>query len=186
MINLRNPKPRTLFFNKDVKDDSIGELIKEIVSINDDDEELEVVFQMNGMKYERPAIKIYIDSYGGMVYQCFGVISVIEKSKTPIHTIVTGCAMSAGFLMLISGHKRFAHRLSTPLYHQLSSKLVGSFQQISEDFDELKRLQDVIEEIVIQKTKIKKSKLDEVREKKVDWFLTAEEALQNKVIDEIL
>ena len=64
-------------------------------------------------------IKIYIDSYGGQVYQCFGLIGVME-SKTEIHTVCSA-AMSCGFIILINGHKRFAYRHATPLYHRVSS-----------------------------------------------------------------
>ena len=128
--NLPLPKKRDLFFNKQVDQNSIGDLTQKIIEINQDDEHLKKVYSIYNLKYNPDPIKIYIDSYGGQVYQCFGLLSVIERSETPIHTIVTGCAMSAGFMILISGHRRFAHKLSTPLYHQVSSGAIGTVKEM--------------------------------------------------------
>lgn len=184
--NLPLPKDRNLYFAKQVDQSSIGDLTKHIIEINEDDKHLKKLYSVYGIDYSPKPIKIYIDSYGGAVYQCFGLLSVMERSKTPIHTIVTGCAMSCGFLILISGHRRFAHKMSTPLYHQVSSGAFGKVQDMEERLGEAKRLQRQIEEHTMQKTKIGKKKLKQVLENKIDWFMTAEEALELGVVDSIL
>jgi len=184
--NLPLPRKRDLFFNKQVDQSSIGELTQKIIEINNDDDHLKKVYSIFNLKYKPDPIKIYIDSYGGAVYQCFGLLSVIERSETPIHTIVTGCAMSCGFLLLISGHKRFAHKMSTPLYHQVSTGFFGKVQDMKEKVEEAKRLQEQIEEYTKEKTKIGKKKLKKILENKIDWYMTSEEALELGVIDEIL
>jgi ATP-dependent Clp protease protease subunit len=180
------PKKRDLFFIKQVDQASIGELTQKIIEINQDDEHLKKVYSIYGLKYEPEPIKVYIDSYGGYVYQCFGLLSVIERSQTPIHTIVTGCAMSCGFMILICGHKRFAHKLSTPLYHQVSSGAFGTAKDLEEKLEETKRLQKQLESIVREKTEISKKTLKEIFVTKKDWFMSAEEALELGVVDEIL
>lgn len=184
--NLPLPRKRDLFFAKQVDQSSIGELTQKIIEINNDDDHLKKVYSIYNLEYKPDPIKIYIDSYGGGVYQCFGLLSVIERSETPIHTIVTGCAMSCGFLLLISGHKRFAHKMSTPLYHQVSTGFFGKVQDMEEKVEEAKRLQEQIEEYTKEKTKIGKKKLKKVLENKIDWYMTSEEALELGVVDEIL
>ncbi len=184
--NLPLPKKRDLFFIKQVDQSSIGDITQRIIEINQDDEHLKKVYSIYGLKYEPEPIKIYIDSYGGYVYQCFGLLSVMERSVTPIHTIVTGCAMSCGFMMLISGHKRFAHKLSTPLYHQVSSGAFVTVKEMEEKIEESKRLQEQLESIVKEKTNISKKKLKEIFDTKKDWYMTSEEALSLGVVDEIL
>jgi ATP-dependent Clp protease protease subunit len=186
MAELALPKKRDLFFNKQVDQNTIGDITQKIIEINQDDEHLKKVYALYNLKYEPDPIKIYIDSYGGYVYQCFGLLSVMERSQTPIHTIVTGCAMSCGFMMLICGHKRFAHKLSTPLYHQVSSGAWGTVKELEESVQESKRLQKTLESIVKDKTDISKKKLREILETKKDWYMTAEEALELNVVDEIL
>jgi len=110
----------------------------------------------------------------------------MEKSVTPIHTLAVGAAMSCGFMILISGHKRFGYRHSTPLYHQVSTGFWGKVKDMEESLEETKRLQKKIEDITLEKTSISKKRLKEVLKNKIDWFMTAEEALQLGVIDEIL
>ena len=184
--NLQLPKERNIYFTKQVDQSSIGDLTKSIIEINEDDDHLKKMYATYGIEYKPKPIKIYIDSYGGAVYQCFGLLSVMERSKTPIHTIVTGCAMSCGFLILISGHKRFAHKMSTPLYHQVSSGAFGKVQDLEEKLEESKRLQKQIEEYTMEKTNIEKKRLRKVLKNKIDWFMTAKEAKDLGVVDEIL
>jgi len=184
--NLPLPKKRDLFFTKQVDQSSIGELTQKIIEINQDDEHLKKIYNVYGLTYNPEPIQVYIDSYGGYVYQCFGLLSVMERSQTPIHTIVTGCAMSAGFMILISGHKRFAHKLSTPLYHQVSSGAVGTVKEMEEKLEESKRLQKQLEDIVKERTDITKKRLREIFDTKKDWYMTSEEALELNVVDEIL
>lgn len=165
-MDLKEPKIRDLFFNKQVDQSSIGELTKSIVEIINDDKHLKKISKIMGYKYEPKPINIYIDSYGGHVYQILGLISIIEKSKTPIHTIVTGCAMSCGFLLLLSGHKRFAYPLSTVLYHQVSNGVWGKLKDIEDDISETKRLQKILEDFTMRKTNISEAKLKDVFVKK--------------------
>ena len=183
---LKLPKNRDLFFTKQVDQASIGELTQKIIEINQDDDHLKKLYKVYGLDYNPEPIKLYIDSYGGLVYQCFGLLSVMERSQTPIHTIVTGCAMSCGFMILISGHKRFAHKLSTPLYHQVSSGVAGTVKEMEEKVEQTKKLQEQLESIVVDKTKISKKKLKEILDSKKDWYMTAEEAKELGVVDKIL
>lgn len=187
-MNLPLGKDRTLFFSKQVEQDSIEEISKSILEINEDDEYLKKLYKIHDLDYKPKPIKIMIDSYGGNIYQIMGLLSIMDKSKTKIHTIVTGTAMSCGFLLLIHGHKRFAYEHSTPMYHQASQLIIGSekLQDIEDGYVELKRLQDKMEELTSKKTRITKIKLNEVLKEKKDWFMDSKEALKLGVVDEII
>jgi len=164
----------------------MNKLTKAIIEINEDDDYLQKLYAVHDIEYKPHPVQMYIDSYGGAVYQCFGLLGVMEKSATPIHTIVTGAAMSCGFMILISGHKRFGYKHSTPLYHQVSTGFYGKVQDMEESLAETKRLQKKIEEITFERTSISKKKLNEILKNKKDWYMTAEEALGLGVIDGIL
>jgi ATP-dependent Clp protease protease subunit len=185
-VGLEAPMARNLYFSTQVDQDTIGALTESVIEINDHDRKLEKMYPIYGIKYKPEPIKIYIDSYGGYVYQCFGLLSVMETSRTPIHTIVTGAAMSCGFMMLICGHKRFAYELSTPLYHQVGTGFSGKVKDMEEELKETKRVQAKIEEIVLRKTKITKEKLKEIYDSKRDWAMDASKALKLGVVDEII
>jgi ATP-dependent Clp protease protease subunit len=180
------PKARNLYLAQQVTQESINKLTQAIIDINEDDAYLTKVYSVYDMEYKPKPIKIYIDSYGGYVYQCFGLLSVMKASKVEIQTIVTGCAMSCGFMIAISGHKRFGYPKATYLYHQVSSVASGKIKDLEEDVIETKRLQTMIEEITLENTKITPKKLERIYKTKKDWFMNSEEALKLKVIDEII
>jgi ATP-dependent Clp protease, protease subunit len=180
------PLPRKLYFSEQVDQKSIVNLTREIIKINDNDEYLKGLYALHNLDYNVLPIEIYIDSYGGQVYQILGLISVIENSVTPVNTIVTGCAMSCGFMLLISGHERFAHKHSTPLYHQVSSGSSGKIKDIQERYRETRRLQKKLEKLTMEKTNIPKSKLKKIYRRKQDWYMTPKEAVKYGVVDHIL
>ena len=185
-FNLPEPKERKLFLAKQVDQSSINDISKAIIEINDDDEKLKRIYAAYDLVYNPKPIELYIDSYGGYVYQCFGLLGIIKASKIPVHTIVTGCAMSCGFLISIAGHKRFGYPKSTYLYHQVSSVAIGKAKDLEEEVIETMRLQKMIEEHTMECTKITAKKLESVYRGKQDWFIDSEEALKLKIIDEIL
>lgn len=185
-ITLPMPMDRKLFFSEQVNQETIGKISSEIININEHDAQLIKLYDVYDLEYKPKPIEIYIDSYGGYVYQIFGLVGIIEKSKVPIHTICTGAAMSCGFILLISGHKRFCYEYGTPMYHQVANTVSGKITDIEESVVETKRLQNMLEELTIRKTKISKETLDNNRTKKFNWYMTADEALKNKVVDEII
>jgi len=185
-INLPQPKNRNLYLAKQVDQDSINSISKAIIEINEDDKHLQKIYAVYDLEYVPKPIKLYIDSYGGYVYQCFGLLGIMKNSEVPVHTIVTGCAMSCGFLISIAGHKRFGYPKSTYLYHQVSSGTIGKAKDMEEDVIETLRLQGMIEEHTLEHTKITPKKLEKVYKGKRDWFIDTEEALKLKIIDEVI
>jgi ATP-dependent protease ClpP protease subunit len=57
---------------------------------------------------------------------------------------------------------------------------------MEESLEETKRLQKKIEKITLERTSISKKKLKSILKNKVDWHMTANEALALGVIDEII
>jgi len=176
------PLDRVIYFSEQVNQASIRAVMEKVLLVNDNDKYLVRLYALHDLIYIPKPIKIYIDSYGGAVYQCLAM----DNSETPIHTFVTGAAMSCGFMILIHGHRRFAFKHATPLYHQVSSGVQGTAKAIEEKLMETKRLQKKLEDLTLSKTKIGKAKLKEIYEKKIDWFMSAEEAKKLGVVDEIL
>lgn len=186
MANLEKSTPRNLFFAQQVDQDSMNALSKAIIEIREHDEYLKKSYATNDLSYEPKPIKIYIDSFGGAVYQCFGLLSIMKSSGTPVDTVVTGCAMSCGFLIAIHGRKRRIHKHGTMMYHQVSTGVEGKVADIKADLIEAMRLQKMIEKMTIENTKITEKKLEKVYKKKKDWYLDAKTSLRWGCIDEIV
>jgi ATP-dependent Clp protease protease subunit len=184
MIALPLQKDRILIFNKQVEQDTIGELSKQILEICNDDVYVASVYAIHNLEYKPKPIKVYIDSYGGTVYQCLGLLGIVENAKTPVHTIVTGCALSCGFLIAISGHKRFAYKGSTFLYHQVGGGEWGKLKDRQEGVEEAQRLQKIIEEHTLRHTKIPKNTLKEILKR--DIYFDAKTCLKYGLVDKII
>lgn len=185
-LQLPIPKERILQLAQQVDQASINLLTKAIIDINNDDQYLIKLAELNGFIYKPKPIKVYIDSYGGHVYQCLGLLGVMGNSVVPVHTIVTGCAMSCGFLIAVAGHERYAYDKATFMYHQVSTGFEGKIKDMDEDFIETKRLQKIIETHTLSKTKLTKKQLTDNYNAKKDWYINTKDALKYKIIDEII
>lgn len=186
MASIEKPVPRNLFLAQQVDQESMNAMSKAIIEIREHDEYLKKYYQLYGLMYEPKPITIYVDSYGGAVYQCFGLLAIMKDSGTPVDTVVTGCAMSCGFLIAIHGNHRKIHRHGTMMYHQVSTVAKGKVADIEEGVLETKRLQQKIEDMTFESTKITKEKLEKVYKKKQDWFLDAKDSLKWGCVDEII
>jgi ATP-dependent Clp protease protease subunit len=162
-----------MLYLTDQEEDNTISVIKSILEINEDN------------KTSSP-IKLYINSYGGDVYEFFGLIDVIIASKTPVYTYTLGAAMSCALLVALAGHKRFAYKHSSFMYHQISTGEWGTTKHLEEDLVESKRLQKIIDNIILTKTKITKRQLTNIYNNKKDWYMSSEDALKYQIIDQIL
>ena len=157
-------------------DDSLLEIVKQIFKYNQEDKNIPVE--------NRKPIKIFIYTYGGALDAMFALIDAIKLSKTPVYTYNMGVAMSAGFQILITGHKRFATSLSTALYHSGSGGTSGTFEQTEAQMKEYKRKVAIMQEHCLNCTKINKSLFSKNKTK--DWFMSSQEQLEYGVVDKII
>lgn len=133
---------------------------------------------------ERKPIKIYINSGGGSLTETFIMIDAISASKTPVWTIATGMCYSGGFFTLLAGTKRIGYPHSSYLYHEGSTSTGGDAHKFR-NFAKFYEVQlEQLKQHTLSKTKITEEQYEE--NKKDDWWLTAEEALELGIIDEIM
>ena len=174
---------RTLILSGEVDESTVSDIMQDICDINEIDDENED----NVVEYERTPIKLIVNSMGGSVYDGFALIGVIEKSKTPVHTYCYGSAMSMALLILVSGHQRFGHKLSTFMYHECLDQLpYEKLSTLNENLQETKRIMKVYDDYLISKTSLKRKQLDDSKKVKFDWYMSPEEALHYKLIDDII
>ena len=186
MATLELPMDRRLHLSSEVTRSTIQPLVDSILSINVDDAHLAVVYKSHGMAYARPPIELYIDSPGGAVYSCLGLLGVMGQSETPVHTLVTGAAMSAAFTILACGHKRYAYEHATMMQHQAAYGAWGTIKEISDTHKEMKKLNKKLNRIILDHTYISKKQLLKFSKMKQDWYMDAKLALKLGVVDGII
>ncbi|BFT73574.1 ATP-dependent Clp protease proteolytic subunit [Paenibacillus sp. P36] len=173
---------RTLYLFDGINKSSVKMIVEQIMKINQFDDDKD----KKEKDFKRVPIDVIINSNGGSVYDGLGLINVIENSKTPIHTYVYGLAASMSLLIAVSGHKRYAGRLSTFMYHAVSTHIDGHLEYLKNRVDETQRLQNIYDEYLLSKTKLTQDEILRVQEHQRNWYLSPEEALSYGVIDEIV
>ena len=177
---------RTIWLNNEVYPETISPLLQNIVDINAQDDQESLRFQLQGQTYVRKPIKLYLNSYGGSLYDGLALVSLIQQSKTPVHTYTIGKVMSMGFLLSIVATKRYTYPHTTYMYHSLARQTSGKFASLVEGVEEAARLQNKVDVITLENTFIKKEQLENIHAKKLDWYFDAEDALALGCVDEIL
>jgi ATP-dependent Clp protease protease subunit len=162
----------------EISEESAQNIIQHISDINEDD----------FGKDERIPIQLKINSIGGSMYDGFAIIGAIESSETPVYTYGYGAIMSMALPILVSGVKRFAHPLTTFMYHECLDTF-GHYEKVSilkENLDETERVMEMYDDHILNKTSFTKKQLDKVKKGKFDWYFDINDALKYKVIDQVI
>jgi len=132
----------------------------------------------------RIPIKLFIFSPGGCLAETMHACSIIEMSKTPVWTVNMGMAMSGGFLLLISGHKRFTLPYARAMMHRGSGGAAGTYGQAE---DAMKDYNDQVADMkthILKHTKITAAAYNKRRDR--DWYMGADDQIKYGVVDEIV
>lgn len=190
-------KDRIITLFNDVDESTISSSIEKIFQINQEDEEwiknVQNVMTASGAKFspskidiEMPHIQVLLSTYGGSVYDGLALYDAIKASKTKVDVIIGGKSMSMGTIIMLGSETRKAYRNTTFMIHEMTSGYLGKLADLENDLGESKRLQKILWDIITSETKITQKQLDDIYEKKKDWYLSAEEALELGLITEII
>lgn len=135
---------------------------------------------------EREPIHLYLNSFGGSLYDCMGLVDLIRNLKTPIYSYCFGKCMSAGMVVFACTDRRFISRNSTVMIHQLSGGYIGKYQDMEENVDESRRMQELMEDLIMLHTYIDEEFLEELRYRKFDCYLDAEQCIELGIADQII
>jgi len=168
-----------IYFNDEISMETVALLNKELRNLQN-----RLLMVSIKMGIDAPPIKLHLTTYGGSIHAAFSAIGCIKSSKVPVHTIIDGYVASAGTLMSVCGVKRYMHRHSSMLIHELRSGSWGKMSVIEEEVDNLKKMMVKIKDIYTEHTKLKKKDLDAILKKDNDWY--ADECLASGLVDEII
>ena len=131
-------------------------------------------------------IQIYLNTPGGMVYAGLGIYDTMQYIAPEVATICTGMAASMGAVLLCAGAKgkRTALKHSRILIHQPMGGAQGQASDIEITAKEMQKIKKELYEILAKHTGQDYKKI--WRDADRDYWMTAEEAREYGMIDEVL
>jgi ATP-dependent Clp protease protease subunit len=125
-----------------------------------------------------------INSEGGYVYDALSIVDSITSSKLKIITLASGLCASGASLIFVCGDYRVAHENTSFMLHEISTFEADRHSQIKSSVKHNDNVMNQLYHIYVKHSNIKKS---ELRTKMLrDWYMTAQEAKERKLVDEII
>ena len=147
-----------------------------------------IIAQLLYLEREDPdkGINLYINSPGGVISSGLAIYDTMQLVNPEVSTICLGMAASMATILLSGGQKgkRYALPHSTIHMHQPMGGAQGQASDIEIAAREILRLQDVIRNLLSRNTGQTYDKI--ARDTDRDFYLTAEQAMEYSLVDEIL
>ena len=131
-------------------------------------------------------IQVYINSPGGSVYAGLGIYDTMQYIGPDVATICTGMAASMGAVLMCAGTKgkRTALKHSRVMIHQPMGGAQGQATDIEITAREIQKLKKELYEIISEHSEQNYKKVWEDGDR--DYWMTAEEAREYGMVDEVL
>ncbi len=147
-----------------------------------------VIAQMLFLEVQDPNkdIHLYINSPGGLVTSGLAIYDTIQYVKSDVSTICMGQAASAAALLLAAGTKgkRFSLPNTNILIHQPMGGARGQATDVGIQARQILKVKERLNEIFVKHTGQSKEKIE--RDTDRDFYMTASEAKEYGIIDEVI
>lgn len=167
-------KDRIIFLSEDVNQTSASLVIAQMLFLESEDPDKEISF--------------YINSPGGSITDGMAIFDTINYLKCPVSTMCVGMAASMGAFLLAAGTKgkRYATPNAEIMIHQplISGGLSGQTTEIKIHADHMVKTREKLNRILSERTGKPLEQIEKDTER--DNFMTAQQALEYGIIDEIL
>lgn len=165
-------KERIVFLGTGINDQVANAIVAQLLFLDREDPERD--------------IHLYINSPGGEIYSGLAIYDAMQLVRPDVATYCLGMTASMGTVLLTAGEKgkRVALPNSTIHMHQASRGVQGQASDIDIAAREILRIQDSIRQIITRQTGQPYEKI--ARDSDRDFFLSAEEAKDYGLIDDVL
>lgn len=148
-----------------------------------DDPESEVVQDSQPMEF-------ILSTHGGSAEEMFAIYDVMRNVKKDCDIITRGLGkvMSAGVLLLAAGSKgkREIGRHCRVMIHSAVGGYAGSLHNLENEMEEVRYIQEQYVKALVDETKMTSKQLKKMLEKKVNIYLSADEAVKLGIADLII
>ena len=176
----KEPELRIIGLFTEVIDEKIAEIAHAMLYLD----------ELNRIKKESRPIEFYISTYGGSADDMFALYDIMRQIKktTEIHTIGMGKVMSAGVLLLAAGTKgeRKIGKYCRVMIHSVIGGSHGSLPNLANEMEAMQQIQKDFCEALVAETSMTEKQLKDLLERKVNVYLSAQEAVELGIADTII
>ena len=177
------PEMRVVGLYTDINEEKVAEVTHALLYLNETN-------RLKEKEEDKKPIQFYISTYGGNADDMFALYDVMKQiqQETEIHTIGMGKVMSAGVLLLAGGTpgQRKIGRNCRIMLHSVSSGNHGDLHNLVNEVEAIQELQEMYINCLTQETKMTKSQVKKMLERKVNVYLSAEQAVEYGIADRVL
>ena len=176
----KEPDLRLIGLFSEVVDEKVAELVHAMLYLD----------EVNRVREEEKPIGFYVCTYGGSADDMFALYDVMRQVRetTEIHTVGMGKVMSAGVLLLAAGTKgkRCIGKNCRVMVHSVIGGSHGPLHNLMNEMEAIEQIQKMYSEALIEETNMTKKDLKKLLERKVNVYLSAEEAVELGIADVII
>jgi len=173
---------RTIGLFSDILEEPVAELVHALMYMNETNKDKE--------EEDKEPIEFYLSTYGGSADDMFALYDIMKniQKTTEIHTVGVGKVMSAGVPLLACGTKgkRKIAKNCRIMIHSVSAGNQGNLHDLMNELGAVEELQKMYINCLVAETKMTKSQLKKMLKRKVNVYLSAEQAIKLGIADEIL
>lgn len=132
-------------------------------------------------------IEIVFSSPGGSIIDGFELFDFIQELRNKGHHVTTGTlgmAASMAGILLQAGDTRWVGHQAWVMIHRAAFGAAGKTFEIEDEVEFVKRIEERILDIFTTRSKLTKQKIKRNWDRK-DWWISADEALNLHLVDEI-
>tara|TARA_Y100001970_G_C14244563_1_gene867176 strand:+ start:244 stop:885 length:642 start_codon:yes stop_codon:yes gene_type:complete len=135
-------------------------------------------------------MEFYISTYGGNADDMFAIYDMmnVAKQSCEVHTFGIGKVMSAGVLLLANGTpgKRKVGKHCRVMIHSCNAGQVGDIHNLKNEMQAIQHQQEQYINALVEVSSLTKRQLNRLLDRKVNVYLTAQEAIEYGIADEII
>ena len=132
-------------------------------------------------------IEIIFSSPGGSIIDGFELFDFIQDLRSRGHHITTGTlgmAASMAGILLQAGDTRWVGGQAWVMIHRAAFGAFGKTYEVEDEVEFVKRIEERILEIFTSRSKLTKQKIKKNWDRK-DWWISADEAVELNLVDEV-
>lgn len=136
-------------------------------------------------------VELILSTNGGSAPEMFSIYDTmryLQDKGCEVHTVGLGKVMSAGVVILASGTKgqRKIGANTRVMIHNVIGAHGGSLPNLENEMDEVRLTQDKYVSVLAKETKLNKAQIKKMLKKKINIYLSAEEAVKYGIADIII